>query len=219
MPKCAGTSFSNFLRSVFDVRADYVGGDHVAEPERFEKFKSHPFNVRKFTSRDCLVGHYNLKGIYLWERYPMLEETPHRKFSIIRDPWEAAKSGIRYGVHKGWLPPDMPEGERIDRIMRRANYFSRVFGVKKESEIDGLFEKYWFIAPMDRIDHAMEVIRREAGREGIPLNHLNKTSSLDEKCVSQEIVDDFREASRLDYAIYERARLQFGKFSAQYFLN
>lgn len=215
IPKCGGTSFTAFLRSIFTVHADYVGADHKKNPEVFEKYRSSPLPVSNMGRRECLVGHYNLPGIHLWERYPELSSLPHKKFAILRDPFDAADSGIRYGVQQGWLNSDMSRDARLKLLFQRVNYFSRIFGISDASQVEEVFEKYWFIAPLDRIDHAVKVLASETGRSGSPVAVLN-TTDRSKMSISPDIVEAFRERADLDYSIYEAARLRFGAFAADF---
>lgn len=214
MPKCGGTSFAAFLRSVFRVHSDYVGADHQQERDKFEAYIRKPLELGSMTPKDCVIGHYNLRGIFLPERYPHLTRLEHRKFSILRDPFEAAESGIRYGIMQGWLAPDMSESQRIDLLLRRANYFSRVFGVTSKDQIENLFSQYWFIAPLDRMEHVMRIIEGETGKQGNRPTQLNQTKRPQEPS-SPNLVEAFYERSTLDYVLYDQAKLRFGAFSAQ----
>jgi hypothetical protein len=214
MPKCGGTSFNAFLRSIFRVTTDYVGAPVAQEPERFETFKAKPLDLKVLNSRDCLSGHYNLHGIHLDERYPELESLEHRKFSILRDPFEAADSGVRFGMKRGWLPSELAGDAYREKIYNRANYFARTLRITEVGQIDDLFNRYWFIAPLDRVDHAMRILKNQTGKEGIVLPTLN-TTPKSEEIASSQTMQDFRELSYLDYAIYEKARLHFEGFAAR----
>jgi len=214
MPKCGGTSFTAFLRSLFTVHADYVGADHLQQPKVFEAFKQSPLGLGKLKRTDCLAGHYNLGGIHLGERYPDLERRQHRKFSILREPFEAASSGIRYGMEQGWIPADLSPDEQQKLLLKRANYFARTFGVTTRDEVRALFERYWFIAPLDRMEHVMRVLEAETGKQGTRPQVLNTTGPASE-APSQALVEAFREQSDLDYLLYDLAQLRFGRFSAR----
>jgi len=101
MPKCGGTSFRSFLESVFSVHIDYHVGNDKSHPKEFKEYINNPVNLKKLNKNDCLAGHYNISRVFLWERYPMLDEYNHKKFSILREPLEAAISGIKHGVQQG----------------------------------------------------------------------------------------------------------------------
>ena len=216
MPKCGGTSFNVFLRSLFTVHADYVGADHLQQPQVFEAFKQAPLALDGLHRTDCLVGHYNLAGIHLSERYPDLEQRQHRKFSILREPFEAASSGIRYGMEQGWIPADLSPAEQQKMLLKRANYFARTFGVTTKDEVRALFERYWFIAPLDRMEHVMRILEAETGKQGIRPQVLNTTARPATDAPPQGFVESFREQSDLDYLLYDLAQLRFGRFSARH---
>lgn len=214
MPKCGGTSFRAFLNSVFKVHNDYVGTDPQTDPERFQEFGARPLDLAPMTPRDCIVGHYNIDGIRLHERFPDLERRKHRKFSILREPLDAARSGIRYNIKRGLLPASIPEKDLHAMLLRRATYFARTFGVKSEADLPGLFDRYWFIAPLDRIDHAMRIIETRTGRKGKMPPRLNTTSARGD-ALPDDVAAEFKERAYLDYRIYDLARLRFGGIAAR----
>ncbi len=219
MPKCGGTSFRNFLQSVFTVHGDYVGTDPQTDPEKFAEFSKKRLNLSQMTEQDCVAGHYNVSGIHLHERYPELERLPHRKFCILRDPFEAAKSGVRYNVKRGLLPKgEMPSDFDMKflnvQMLRRANYYSRVFGLRSEDDFPALFARYWFIAPLDRLDQAVRMIEQETGRRGKRPGLLNATRPWQED-FAPELEEEFRERAWLDYRLYDMACLHFGGVAAR----
>lgn len=108
----------------------------------------------------------------------------------------------------------MPEKERHALLMRRASYFAHSFGVTSEADLPGLFDRYWFIAPLDRMDHAMRIIEARIGRSGKAPPRLNTTTARDD-ALPDDVVAEFRERAHLDYQIYDLARLRFGRIAAR----
>lgn len=218
IPKCGGQSFGRFLKSVFQTHPDYPGGNAPVGSDAFLAYQATPLTLETLTKRDCVLGHYNVRGILLPDRYPNLERLPHRKFSILRDPWEAAQSGLRYGMAKGRLSADMPEADRISWLLKRGRYYSRCFGIRHTRDIDDVFRRYWFIAPLDRMDHVAAIIEAVTGRNGTALERVNETRPDQQAPLPDWVAAAFREQAELDYALYERAKLSFGKFSAKHLL-
>ncbi len=208
MPKCGGTSFNVFLESVFKVRRDYIGrGGPKANPKRMEDFLSKVPSLETIKPHVCLAGHYNLPGTFLWERYPNLENFEHRKFTVLRDPFETARSGVYFGMKRGKIAEDLSPRTVSKRILKRANYFARVLGVSNESEIDKVLDRYWFVAPLTRVEDAAKLIEQTIGKKGPEIGRTNTTSKPQE--IDVELAREFRDASALDYAIYERASKRF----------
>lgn len=210
MLKCGETTFRMFLRTVFTVHNDFPGTDPQTDPQRFSDFISNTFNLSKMTSRDCLVGHYNINRIRLEQRWPELEATPHKKFTILREPLEAARSGLCYKIKRAFLSDSMSKLEEYERLLKRANYFTRVFGITNEAELPALFNRYRFIA---RIDHVLRLIGCETGRKGQQPPRLN-TTIADNSEFPQDLVEEFHQRSQLDYKLYDIARLRFGRLAA-----
>jgi len=211
MPKCGGTSFNAFLRSLFAVHRDYHVGNLNSHPKAFRKYQEHPLDLGTFGPGDCLAGHYNMPGIYLWERYPDLDRFDVRLFTILRDPYEAAESGIRFGMKRGWYSPSMDEKQKNDLLLRRATFISRTLGVKDESQIPGVLDRYWFVVPLDRIDQAARIIEQDVGRTGVPVGRVNVTERQ-ETDFSDAIRQEFRARAALDFSLYEAAKRRFEVF-------
>lgn len=178
IPKCGGTSFNRFLESVFDVTRDYhPPNGPKAEPEAFQEYIDRPIDLGALGNNDCISGHYNMDRIFLYDRYPDLESLPHRKFSIVREPFAAALSGVYFAMKRGRIPALTPE-QIADRVLRRSRYIAKVFGVRHLDEIDEVFDRYWFIAPLERIGDAAKVIETARGLRGSPIGITNTTEKI-----------------------------------------
>lgn len=211
IPKCGGTSFNRFLDSVFNVTMDYHNaGGPKANPALFERYLTNPVDLLALNENDCICGHFNLEGIFLHQRYPHLEKLQHRKFSVIREPFETAKSGVYFNVKRGVFDAMSPDAIG-KKILGRANIMAKTLGITSVGEIDKVLDRYWFIAPLDQIETAARIIEQVTKRSGKSVEHVNTTQkpdhSLDEKLEAK-----FRERSSLDCAIYERACARFGSF-------
>lgn len=201
MPKCGGTSFLKFLSSVFNVHADYHKGNAKSHPKEFQEYINNPVQIEKLTINDCLAGHYNIAGIKIWQRYPLLERYHHKKFSILREPYEAAISGIRFGIKRKWYDKDMSKEVKERLLLSRSRYFSITLGVKDENHAKEVMDKYWFIAPLNKIDLAAKIVAYELGKEPITVQKLNTTQVYD-GFFDKELLEKFQAASTLDTFIY-----------------
>ena len=123
MPKCGGTSFKKFLGTILKLKLDYHPSPD-SNPKGFDTYLKNKISFSELNETECLVGHYNLPGIRICERYRDLSNIPHKLFTILRDPVETAKSGLRYGSRMGWIDPNIPHVDKRELLLRRANYFS-----------------------------------------------------------------------------------------------
>jgi hypothetical protein len=212
MPKCGGTSFRNFLETVFDVRNDYIGGGgRKKNPARYEAYIRRPLDLSGLGERDCLAGHYNLPGSFLWERYPRLASHPHRKFTILRDPLDAAKSGVRFGIKREKFAADLDRAGNTELLMRRRNFFANILGITSFGQIEEVMATFWMVAPLEQIDAAAAVI---AGAAKVavagPVERRNTTEATGDEFLP-DADDRFRAAARLDYAIYDHSVRRFAQ--------
>lgn len=208
MPKCGGTSFRKFLDSMFNLHADYHTGSNVSHPEKFKKYINKPVDLDLLGKNDCLVGHYNSEGIRLWQRYPTLNNYKHKKFTILRDPLETAISGVKFGIKRGWYDENMSQETKEKLLLGRASYFSQTLGIKTKFDIDDVMNKYWFIAPLDKLDLAARLIAVETGKEPKPVGKYNVTM-LQDDFINKELQEKFIEEAALDTHIYKRCISRF----------
>lgn len=214
MPKCGGTSFREFLGSLFSIRYDYHVGNNVSHPKEFKEYISKPVNLEKLSENNCLIGHYNIEGIRLWQRYPELDRYNHKKFSILRDPLETAISGVKFGVKQGWYNENMTKETKEKLLLGRASYFSQTLGIEKKSDAEKVMDKYWFIAPLYKINLAAKLIALEFGKEPQPVKTLNTTSSQD-LFFDKELQEKFMEKAALDRYIYNLCISRFEPISQE----
>lgn len=212
IPKCGGTSFNAFLGSVFRLHLDYHNpGGPARDQKKFRRYLQNPLDLGSYSYRDCVAGHYNLDSIFLWQRYPRLDELEHRKFSILRDPFDAALSGVYFNIKRGVATPDPSPEDLERRVLQRAGYFARVFGIEDEGRIEQVLERYWFVAPLDRIADAAQIIQVATGRNGLSVGRANVTKRPADLPPSG-LEMEFRGRAALDYAIFDRVCSRFEDF-------
>lgn len=212
VPKCGGTSFKTFLNRTFTLHNDYSYKgrqiDIKNKPDEFERYKAESLDLESFGPNDCIAGHFNLPGIFVWERYPDLFSRKAKVFTIIRDPFEAAKSGVRFGVKRNKLPEARNREENTKFLLRRANMFATTLGIRDLDDIDPVLDRYWLVAPLERAQEMADVIAGEVGVAANPLEHLNTTAEnaqSDSDAFLPNAEAQFRNAARLDMAIYQYA--------------
>ena len=212
MPKSGGTSFAGFLEAVLNLRKDYIGGGGKKKnPERYARYVLTAVDLSKLQATDCLAGHYNLDGSFLWQRYPNLEDFEHKKFTILREPLDAAISGVRFGVERGKLPAVTDDADQERLILARSNFVARILGITKRSEIKSALDRYWFMAPLPQIDLAAKIIENEVGRKGPAVERLKVTTTAPATPLSTKFISEFHKASALDYEIWEIAQERFAE--------
>ena len=208
MPKCGGTSFKHFLQLIFNLHDDYHTGNANSHPQDFSNYINHPCKLENLTKDDCLAGHYNIDKIRLWERYPNLEEVPHKKFCILRDPLDTAKSGVKFGIKRGWYNASMPFDEKERLLLQRSNYFSKTLGIKDKDHAEEVLEKYWLVAPLSNIDQVANLISFETGNDLLPVPKLNATDDS-EGFFPEDLNDKFNTEAELDIHVYNLCVIKF----------
>ena len=97
-------------------------------------------------------------------------------------------------------------------LLSRASYFSRTLGINDKSNAEEVIEKYWFIAPLKKIDIAAKIISLELEKELKPVGSLNTTTFLD-NFNDEELKAKFREKATLDEFIYNLCVSRFESIS------
>ena len=211
MPKCGGSSFTNVLEKIFTVQKDYHPTDRTSL--EYKKYLSNPIDLKKLNFRNCLIGHYNIEGIKLWQRYPDIEKFRPNIFTILRDPLETAISGVRFGIQNGWINRDLNQFELDKIFLGRSNYFSNVFGIKRSDEILILKKFIWKSVDikdakilLNQIQNELikseELIQERAFLENHEIPSINVTSKKYKYCPSLKAKEEFLKKSVLDYQIY-----------------
>jgi hypothetical protein len=213
MPKCGGTSFGVALASFLNIIRDYQPDDRSSLA--YQRYVATPVDLSSLSGSDCLLGHYNIAGVRLWERYPTIFDHRPRLVTVLRDPLEAAVSGVRYGIQRQWTETNPSHEELRRRVLARASYFASVFGVKNADDILALKKRIWGSCDIASAEQLLQCVYAEAVRlrsetpSPLPmppfptLDRHNKTAENIVIEVSEEVKSEFREKAHLDYAIYK----------------
>ena len=211
MPKCGGTSFVQSLSNFLNLKKDYHPENRNSS--KYQEYIANPLDLSKLKTCDCLVGHYNIPGIKLWERYPNIKDFNPLVFTILRDPLSTAISGIRFGIQSGWIKPEDNQEIKDRLFISRANYFSNVFGVKEKDEIMLLKEFLWKSCDVNDSDILLKDIYRNISStkknednfiptQNFDVPKINITSQAFKYNPSNKKKDEFMEKAKLDYEIY-----------------
>ena len=211
MPKCGGTSFVKALNGFLSLKKDYHPEDRNSS--KYQDYISNPLDLSKFKTCDCLVGHYNIPGIKLWERYPNIKDFNPLIFTILRDPLSTAISGIRFGIQSGWIKNEDDQDTKDRLFISRANYFSNVFGVKHKDEIKFLKKFLWKSCDVNDSNILLKDIYKSLSLTSnnkdiyllprkLEIPKMNITSQTFKYNPSIEKKEEFIEKAELDYEIY-----------------
>ena len=211
MPKCGGSSFTEILEKIFAVKKDYHPEDRTSL--EYKEYLLNPIDLNKLNFKNCLIGHYNIEGIKLWQRYPDIERLKPIIFTILRDPLETAVSGVRFGIQKGWINKDLNQIELDKIFLGRSKYFSNVFGIKKSEEVHILKKLIWKSVDIKNANILLKHIQNELIKseefnqeklcfESFEIPIINVTSNKYKYYPSLKARDEFLKKSTLDYDIY-----------------
>ena len=210
MPKCGGTSFTKPLSKLFNVTRDYHPSNRTTQA--YETYVKNPIALGQLGPSDCLCGHYNIKGINLWERYPYLLDYRPRIFTVLRDPIQTAISGVRFAMQRGVINHDATYEFLCKAFLARSNYYQRVFGVKSSEDISRLKDLLWGAADIGDAHLLIQKINAASIKTHVSDQHTepelavpvaNKTASSFVFNPSSDLIDEFREHAQLDLEIYQ----------------
>lgn len=200
IPKCGGSSINIALESWFRPVKDYR---KVNTLDYRDKIGSN-----NLQSDQCLVGHFELDGFYLHQRYPeVIKSDRFRVFSFIRDPLATRLSLYRYekkfrdrvigSVHQAIFSPG------------RRNWVADRFPATKDNYRE-VIDNYFFIGILEDAQISFDVLARLIDKEPITLPWVNTTERAHED-LSQEEVDRFRAENEIDYLIYDYCVEKFNR--------
>ena len=197
VPKCGGTSLASTLQTWWHVVRDY------RKPENGELVIPPRHRIGRLTSRHCLVGHFDVPGYYLFERYP--EVVKHRRFylfSFLREPLDA-KISLYY-----WWRDIMGRPVRAleDFLFEQPNYLSHRFPCDL-SNYREVLARYDFLGLVEESDLGMQALARVFGKPSPIVPRLNVASRDSEAAHLRETtLREFRDVNALDYLVYAEAR-------------
>jgi hypothetical protein len=202
VPKTAGTSCLDAFGKIFNVVKDYQTS---ITPEALKHYRRNKILLARLGEGDILCGHWNIAGHYLDQRYPRLKSLDVKRITFLRDPLSTAKSGVRFGIKRQWF-----DGTRNDQaLVKRAGYFQRILQCN-ESNYREVLDQYWFVGITENLQEGFDVLTHALQKPSILVPTENTTDLIDIH-FSDAAVTEFIEKSKVDYLIYEYARLLFSR--------
>jgi hypothetical protein len=197
IPKCGGTSlrrtFEAWWRLVLDYRQRRDNGDlDIPTPRQ----------IGRLTPRECLVGHFDVPGYYLFERYPeVLADRRFFLFTFLRDPLDARVS--LYYWQRAVTGSTKHTLERF--LFKGRNYLSWRFPCDA-SNYREVLARYDFLGIAEESELGVQALGRIVRKPVITPPRLN-VSPRDAEAdrLPEAVVREFRDANTLDHLLYAEA--------------
>jgi len=197
MPKCGGTSLNYLLNQWFIVKRDYRKDWNSKHPKKY--------NLDKFRSIHCLVGHWELPKVYLNKRYPEVFLIDRYKvFTFLRDPLEHSLSLYRY--EKEHAQTDVED--ILEHFQLRPNYMAGILGANK-SNYKEIINRYDFVGIVEKMDMSVELLAQKIGKnyKKVPFTNITIKNKNDiSKNIPNDLKEEFKEINEIDYLIYNYSR-------------
>ena len=201
------------LYNVFAVYKDYT-----SDYPSFESYLANPVPSKYLNLSTILLGHWNGKGHYFHERYPLLRSNPDTfGFCILRDPFEVRLSLFRY-EKKHLIAAGKKSPSFENHLKNRSNMLSQWMGFTGGDAV-AFLSAYDFIATVENLEAGIPQLKnrmlafcerfpaepmRERAihriREGFPsrLPSLNTTNPTKEDVEICELKAQFEATNQLD---------------------
>ncbi|MFT5214045.1 MAG: hypothetical protein ACI9WV_001773 [Patiriisocius sp.] len=192
LPKCGGTSLRKSLKELKNMYNDYRVGWGSLYPIKYP--------ISRFGYKDCLAGHFELEGNFLFQRYPeIFDNRRFILFTFIRHPLSLAISYYYYRLK---------QGEKVDSDIRKhlqktGNYLSKVLNVNSQN-YKKILDRYDFIGIFEEYDESLAQLSTLLGIESLNEKNINKAKTNDLlNSITQEDIDQFEIQNDLDFVIYK----------------
>lgn len=218
LPKSAGTSLNDLLRSVYGNRFLNVSNHREAWADR----RPDPKRIL------CLAGHFpygwhrelGANGTPDWPREGLFEGREIRYVAIVRDPLERVMSFYRYARKE-----PKHRHHRVAKEKSPREFFQHLDEIGDAEPWNQQFrmmgglpdDRFFLAAPLEKIGEFVRVLGAALdwpGELGVP--HSNRTESLDRTGFDEALLAEIAERSRDDLALYADVsrRFEAGDFPA-----
>ncbi len=207
IPKCGGTSLVKAFSNWFTVIPDYRGA-HGAEAD--SAYVARRVDLAGLTPHDMVVGHFEVEGAFLDQRYPEAFSDPRvRLLTFVRDPIELAQSLYWFERRNNLHPEGYTLQERVAGLTNVLAYMLRC----DETNYRQVLDRYWFVGVCEHMQQSLDCLADALGRPRLMVPHINRSRRDYQLC--EEAAREFRERNALDYAIYREAQTRFADFAAR----
>lgn len=211
IPKCAGTSFTNVLRTWFwpGFHAHYIAHDQDGRlPGRARLFKQVLFSMR--LTGMCIHGHFEDEA-HVFDYYPNASQF----ITVIRDPlemqlslfWDHKRRINEFGsLYWKGEKVEMEYGGDINRwVAERPCFLLQFFPWQLTSENfrEVLEQKFVHIGVTEKLQDSVNHFANRLGKPKVKVGNLNQ--SRRDTMPSAEAVEAFKDRHTLEYAIYDWA--------------
>jgi hypothetical protein len=218
IPKCAGSAFSNILKSWFGTGylRHYYNEQNNSPPERYKLKPNHiNGNVR---DKICVHGHFNNNRKFgIRDYYPKATQI----ITIMRDPFElhlsnyfyvkqlaisggAYRSGKLHPIIKnGWNVEDYLENSRKSYIL---NFFP--FDISLDNYQDVLSNQFIYIGITEQLQKSINILANILGFQSYSVNKKNVSEWNETLPLNAR--KKFKNDNKLEFAIYDYARNHWG---------
>ena len=192
LPRCGGTSLRTSLKELKNIYNDYRLGWGSLYPIKYP--------ISRFDHKDCLAGHFETEGNFLFQRYP--EIFYNRRFIVftfIRHPLSLSISNYYYRLKQGEkVDPDI----RV-HLQKTVNYLANVLNVNSQN-YKKILDRYDFIGIFEEYDESLAQLSTLLGSESLNEKNINKAKTNDLlNSITQEDIDNFKKQNELDFEIYK----------------
>ncbi|MEA1052539.1 hypothetical protein U5801_22415 [Lamprobacter modestohalophilus] len=205
IPKTGGTSFRLVLENWFNVVDDYISIDELKGSLPIRA----PIDLEKLSNTHCVCGHFESRKNALFLRYPELTSHPDRFqiFTIIRHPLELQVSMYNFAKQTGMF--GQVDSPLEDFILFQKNYISNRLQCTP-SNYKEIMDRYIFVGLQEELQQSLNILGSILGKEPIPLTRSNQSRRENSLAsLSRKAVQRFEECNRLDYQIYDYAKIRF----------
>ena len=198
LPRCGGTSLRQSIGETKTAFSDYRIGWGGVYPLKYP--------INKLGTGDCLCGHFETEGYYLFQRYPEIATNRRfRLFTFLRDPLDLSISEYFYRLKND----QEMDSSLLEYLLAQNNYLARILGVDR-SNLRERMDRYDFIGVVEKYEESLLGLSALMECNGLTLNRINgaeRNDLLNE--ITPEVKEKFKEQNSLDYLIYKYAIEKF----------
>jgi hypothetical protein len=191
LPRCGGTSLRKSLMALKSTYNDYRIGWGNLYPLKFP--------LSRLGNNDCLVGHFELEGYHLFQRYPKVyEDRRFVLFTFIRHPLDLLVSDYYFRLKQG----EYVDADIRNHLSSNTNFLAEVLNVTDQN-YKTVLNRYDFIGIFEEYEESLLRLSSLLGNKNLVIKDVNNAKKDDLiNSITQEDIDKFEVQNELDFAIY-----------------